>query len=125
MCDERVYFFSISEEAPYLCAAIRSAEDNEDQHRCRITVCLKPDGEQDELQMGDHFSTDEEDAGVYPISYALHQGVDNVMGSNFQMCDPGNMPLRLILARPPATKRQWTKGTLVSILSECITPDAF
>ncbi len=73
------FIFFFSEEAPPLCAAIRSAENNEDQHRCRITVCLKPDGEQDELQMGDHITTDEEDAGVYQISYALHQGVVNAM----------------------------------------------
>ncbi len=74
-----VYFSSVSEEAPPLCAAIRSAENSEDQHRCRITVCLKPDGKQDELQMGDHSTTDEEDAGVYPISYALHQDVVNAV----------------------------------------------
>ncbi len=58
-------FILFSEEAPTLCAAIRSAEDSEDKHRCGITVCLKPDGEQAELHIGDHTTTDEEDSGVY------------------------------------------------------------
>ncbi len=58
-------FFSFSGEAPTRCAAIRSAENSEGQHRCRITVCLKPDEEPVELHIGDHTTTDEEDSGVY------------------------------------------------------------
>ncbi len=58
-------FILFSEEAPPLCAAIRSAEDSEGQHRCRITVCLKPDEEPVELHIGDHTTTNEEDSGVY------------------------------------------------------------
>ncbi len=76
-------FFSFSEEAPPLCAATRSVEESEDQHRCHRTVCLKTDEEPVELQTGDHTTTHEEHAGMYPISHALHQGVDNGMCSNF------------------------------------------
>ncbi len=81
-----VVFFSFSEEAPPLSEANRSAEDSEDQHRCRRTVCLKTDEEPVELQTGDHITTDEEDAGMYPISYALHQSVVNAVFLFFR-CD--------------------------------------
>ncbi len=60
-----VYFFSFSVEAPPLCAATRSVEESEDQHRFQRTVCLKTDEEPVELHAGDHTTTDEEDSGVY------------------------------------------------------------
>ncbi len=81
-----LWFFSFSVETPPFCAATRSVEESEDQHRCHRTVCLKTDEEPVELHAGDHTTTDEEDAGVCPISYALHQGVVNAVFLFFR-CD--------------------------------------